>query len=386
MKKNLNFLMMFGLCLLTACSTPNNGSSSSEVIVPLLKDVYANYFPIGAALTENKISLYEDLLPNFNSITQEYEAKWSITEPLEGQFDFSSSDPMVEYAKENGKGVRGHTLVWYKSLPRYVLSDNPSKEKLISRIENHVEGVINHFKDDVYVWDVVNEALRDYPSLAQVESGDFYRTGDETNDATGGDLFAICGIDYIESAFKEAYRVRQENNYNFKLFYNDYGLNYPNKREALLKMLDQFALDGTPIEGVGLQAHYYLGSFNIDEFENTIRSIVERGLDVQITELDVSIYPYSTYPITYDEIPESLSKIQASMYGQIMGIARKYSHPENDAYGKVTGVTMWGVADDITWLDNNPVSGRKNWPLLFDEFHEPKQAFWSFIDLDKYGE
>ncbi len=57
------------------------------------------------------------------------------------------------------------------------------------------------------------------------------------------------------------------------------------------------------------------------------------------------------------------------MYGQIMGIARKYSHPENDAYGKVTGVTMWGVADDITWLDNNPVSGRKNWPLLFDEFH-----------------
>jgi endo-1,4-beta-xylanase len=43
----------------------------------------------------------------------------------------------------------------------------------------------------------------------------------------------------------------------------------------------------------------------------------------------------------------------------------------------LTSVSFWGLADDHTWLDDFPVPGRKDWPLLFDPQHRPKKAFWA---------
>ncbi|KKI90823.1 hypothetical protein WQ54_18935 [Bacillus sp. SA1-12] len=37
------------------------------------------------------------------------------------------------------------------------------------------------------------------------------------------------------------------------------------------------------------------------------------------------------------------------------------------------------AADDYTWLNNLPVKGRRNWPFLFDEKHQPKEAFWEVV-------
>jgi endo-1,4-beta-xylanase len=43
-------------------------------------------------------------------------------------------------------------------------------------------------------------------------------------------------------------------------------------------------------------------------------------------------------------------------------------------------VTFWGVTDANTWLNNFPIPGRVNYPLLWDRLGRPKPA------LDAVGE
>ena len=50
-------------------------------------------------------------------------------------------------------------------------------------------------------------------------------------------------------------------------------------------------------------------------------------------------------------------------------------------HDNLTGVTFWNVTDKHTWLDNYPVPGRKNYPLLFDTVGQPKKAFYQVIDF-----
>lgn len=231
-----------------------------------------------------------------------------------------------------------------------------------------------------YCWDVVNEALANLPTQAQVDSGEFYRTGNEALGTNCGDWYALCGNDFIKEAFRAADAARERLGLDVKLYYNDYGLNIPVKREACLKMVNELLAEGIAIDGIGMQGHYYIGDFSMPEFENSVKAFTELGLDVQVTELDISIYPYGPS----DAIMTSCRKsdaIQASMYGGIFEIYREYSEPWKEGAGRVTGITVWGLADDLTILDKEPVANRKNWPLLFDEDHNPKSAYYAVTDF-----
>jgi endo-1,4-beta-xylanase len=47
----------------------------------------------------------------------------------------------------------------------------------------------------------------------------------------------------------------------------------------------------------------------------------------------------------------------------------------------ITGVTFWNISDKHTWLDQYPVAGRKNYPLLFDQNLQPKNAYKRVVDF-----
>lgn len=367
-------------CAMSVCGC--NGGNGGDADDGLLKNIYKDYFPVGAAVKTGVLDLYEDLLPHFNSVSTEYEMKWAATQPSEGAFNFDLSDNIVDWAEQNGKMVRGHCLVWYKALPSWVLREGTTKEVALQRIRDHVYGVLEHFGERAYCWDVVNEALADLPKQYQLDSGEFYRTGAEAAGVECGDWYALCGNDFIKEAFRAADDARKELGLDIQLYYNDYGLNIPVKREACLKMLEEMLSEGIAVDGVGMQAHYYYGDFSMKEFENSVKAYTELGLDVQLTELDIAVYPYSnSVPEIYAELPETIAQIQAAMYGGIFDICRRYSAPWKEGAGTITGVTMWGVADDGTHLDS--AFGRKDWPLLFDEEHRPKLAFDAITEF--YG-
>lgn len=395
MKEKLKAFASLGLSALCALSLFGCGGTEEEG--EWLKDIYADYFPIGTVVKTGTENLYDDeysLLSHFNSITAEFEMKWAATQPAEGVFNFGLGDGLVDYAKRNKKAVRGHCLVWYKALPSWVLAEGTTKEQALRRIDEHIYGVLEHYGNAVYCWDVCNEVLTDeltaYNYQSRLASNDIYRTGSAASGTECGDWYALCGNDFVKEAFRAADRARKELGLDVKLFYNDYGLNLPYKREACLQMVRELQAEGIAIDGIGMQAHYCIprgvgvdnGDFDLAEFEKSIRAYTELGLEVQLTELDISIYPYSnSVPVVYDELPESLERIQGAMFGQILSLCRQYAQPRAEGAGRVTGVTFWGVSDESSNL--NKEFNRACYPLLFDEWHEPKLGYYEITDFYK---
>ncbi|MET8162402.1 endo-1,4-beta-xylanase, partial [Sphaerisporangium sp. NPDC005289] len=95
----------------------------------------------------------------FNMVTAENEMKIDATEPNQNQFNFSAGDRVYNWAVQNGKRVRGHTLAWHGQQPGWMQSMSGSA--LRQAMINHINGVVGHYKGKIYAWDVVNEAYAD---------------------------------------------------------------------------------------------------------------------------------------------------------------------------------------------------------------------------------
>lgn len=321
-----------------------------------LKDIYADYFTVGAALNSQDFKAYDDLLGHYNSVTAMYEMKWGHLEPAEGQKYYRQADSFIESASQAGMGVRGHTLVWYRNVPEwFFIIKEPDKEQALSIMSEYIADTIAHFKDaPIYAWDVVNEALHNSITQERLDSGNLYRNAED--DASHFDReevfdwYGVCGKDYIEQAFIAADEACRENGLeDVRLFYNDYLLNLPLKRQACVIMVKGLLDKGVRIDGIGEQAHYSLNSYLQDKdgwlnnFELMIQKFTELGVDVQLTELEITVNGGENGQLT-----EQQEKDQAEMYGEIFRICRKYSNkyePWKEGAGKVTGITFWGIAD-----------------------------------------
>jgi endo-1,4-beta-xylanase len=323
-----------------------------------LKDYFTpdDYFFIGVAIPPSFIDYPKKvnlIKRHFNSVTAENEMKWSNLQPTEGTFTFTNADKIVAFAESNGMKVRGHCLCWHNQVPSWIFRDGQitaSKELVLLRLRTHITTVMSHFKGKVYAWDVVNEAINDGSSV--------YRNSQWYN---------ICGEDYIIEAFKAARAADP----NAKLFYNDYTAIDPTKRDKIYSLLAKLK-EQNLVDGMGLQGHWNINYPANNLINDAINKYKSLGLDIQITEMDVSVYTSNSDPqSTYNDI---LAKKLADAYDRYFEAFRSFK----DA---ITGITFWGLADDYTWLDNFPVAGRKNYPLLFDVNLDPKPAYFEVIDF-----
>jgi beta-xylosidase len=341
--------------------------ASSEVKPKILKKVYSNYFPIGVAVSGNHlIGKNKDLLlKHFSSLTAENAMKPENLMRKDGTYNWSNADNIVKFAHENKLLVRGHTLVWHNQTPDWFFKNEKGmyvdSTIMYKRLEKYMTDVMTHFKKDVYCWDVVNEAISDGASETYRTDSPWYKT---------------CGTGYIEKAFRLAHKIDP----NVKLYYNDYNLVNPEKRMKVYNMLRNLIKKGVPIYGIGLQGHWSTQDLDPEEIQKTIDLFSSLGLDIQITELDMTVY--GTYHGAGAKIQSRethlfnpyLEKMQADKYKQVFEILRKNKE-------KISGVTFWGLADNYTWLDSFPVSGRKDFPLLFNQQFQPKMAFYAITDF-----
>jgi endo-1,4-beta-xylanase len=224
---------------------------------------------------------------------------------------------------------------------------------LLQRLKDHITTVVNRYKGKIYAWDVVNEAVDD----------------DSTKFLRNSLWYQICGDDFIIKAFEYAHAADP----NAVLFYNDYNTERPEKRERVYKLLKQLVDAGVPVNGVGLQAHWSVYEPSQSELIAAIKKFSSLGLKVQITELDISIYPWeknnrAKRPGEPDTYTPELEQKQADQYAMVFKVFRDYKKV-------ITGVTFWNISDRYTWLDTYPVAGRKNYPLLFDQQLQPKKAY-----------
>lgn len=318
-----------------------------------IKDKYQDYFKVGIAVNSRTIRTHAELIKkHFNSLTCENETKFSSVHYNKDKYDFDRADGIVQFARDNDMAMRGHTFTWHQQTPPWVFED-ATKEILLERLKSHIEVVGKRYENDFYCWDVVNEAVDD--------KGD--------NILRKSPWVDIIGEDFMDYSFKYAREILP----NTELFYNDYNAIVPEKRDKIYKAVKDMKDRGIPIDGVGLQCHFNIYNPTMDEIREAIELYASLGVRIHITEMEISVFG-SKDEEKVSKPTEKMMELQAKAYGESFAIFREYKDV-------IDNVTLWGPADDETWLDNFPVRGRKNWPLLFDENHEPKEAYHRIMDF-----
>lgn len=340
-----------------------------------LSDRYKDLFHLGAAINED-IILGKDLqsknivTSEFNSITPENSLKWMFLQPFPNKFNFGAADKYVELGIKNNMHIVGHALVWHNQLADF-MKTTVSRSEFKKHVENHINTVVSRYKGKIDTWDVVNEAFNENgslrPSVFKKQMGD----------------------NYIEDVFKLAETADPDAD----LIYNDYNLYKPAKRAGVLKMVKKLQENGTKINAIGVQAHWRLNSPSLMEIEQIILDISDLGVEVMFTELDVTVLPnpwelvgaevtqnfskfegdpkMDPYP---KALPKSVEKQLAKRYEDIFKLFIKHQD-------KISRVTFWGVMDKHSWLNDWPIKGRTNYPLLFDRNYQPKKAYNKLINL-----
>jgi endo-1,4-beta-xylanase len=319
----------------TPTPTPTTPSPTSTDPATTLGEAAARtgrYF--GTAIASGKLndSAYTTIAKReFSMVTAENEMKLDATEPNQNQFNFSSGDRVYNWAVQNGKKVRGHTLVWHSQLPQWMKNLSGSATTLAA-MKNHITKVMDHYKGEIYTWDVVNEALNDSDGSRRTQESPWQTQ---------------IGNSYIDEAFKAARAADP----GAKLCYNDYNIDNWTwaKTKAAYAMVKDMKSRGIPIDCVGFQSHFNSGSPYPSNYRQTLTEFAALGVDVQITELDI----------------EGSGTTQATTYANVV--------KDCLAVPRCNGITVWGVRDSDSWRSSGT-------PLLFDNSGNPKPAYTAVLN------
>ncbi|MHA6249039.1 endo-1,4-beta-xylanase [Pontibacter sp. CAU 1760] len=359
----------------TDTKQPTDEQAYSEPATTTLAAAYKGDFYIGAALNGRQVSNIDTqavtlIEKQFNSISPENLLKWEAVHPKPGVYNFEPADNYVALGQRNNMFVVGHTLVWHNQTPKWVFEvDNGkpvSKEVLLQRMEEHIRTVAGRYKGKINSWDVVNEALNDDGTLRQSE------------------WLKIIGEEFLPTAFRLAREVDPE----AELYYNDYNLWKPAKRDGAVRLVRSLQEQGIKVDGVGMQGHYGLKSPSLEDIEASILAFSKLGVKVSFTEVDIDVLPNPSnrqgadidatfefdekYNLYTTGLPDSVQQQLTARYTELFQLFRKHSD-------KIDRVTFWGVTDNDSWLNNWPIPGRTSYPMVFDRQYQPKPAFEALL-------
>lgn len=362
MKTKLILFAFIGLLVVQGCANlPKEGKVG-------LKDALNGKFLIGAAVNIRQSS-GEDTIgvkvikQHFNSIVAENCMKSMYLQPAEGKFFFDDADRFVDFGIKNNLHIVGHTLIWHSQAPKWFFvnekGDFVSREVMIERMKNHIQTVVSRYKGKVKGWDVVNEAINDDGTWRQ---SPFYK---------------IIGKEYIKLAFQFAHEADP----NAELYYNDYSMAKQERRDSVVKLVNELKKQGIRVDGIGMQGHMTMDYPTVEEYEKSILAFASTGAKVMITEMDISVIPFPQGNMSADvalkykydpvmnpypnELPDSVANALQARYASFFRLFLKHSD-------KISRVTLWGISDANTWRNNWPIPGRKDYPLLFDRNYNPK--------------
>lgn len=366
--------------LLFACNTPgdSDGTSTSESLQQAsLSGAFADNFRIGAAISGSQLRGGDDealdlIIRECNTITPENDLKWENIHPTRDSFNWGPADTYVAFGEDNDMFTVGHTLVWHSQVAGYVEKvTDPAEMREVLR--EHINAVAGRYAGRIDAWDVLNEAVNDDGTMRSWA------------------VYDVLGEDFVAEVFKMARAAAPD----AELYYNDYNLWMPAKRDGVIRMVKKAMAAGAPIDGIGMQGHYSLNEPGTDLIEESIAAYAELGVKVMFTEVDVTVLPNPWRNLTADPritsentpymnpyptgLPDSVSTALADRYGDLFSLFLKHSD-------KVDRVTFWGIYDGSTWLNNWPIEGRTNYPMLFDRDYAKKEAYHRVMKLKEREE
>lgn len=344
-------------------------TAADTAYAPTFREEFSGRFRIGTALNLDQImgleiGVLDFVARQFSALTAENEMKWERIHPGDGDYQWESSDALVEFCKANDIFLTGHALIWHQQTPDWVFEDEngepASRELLLERMEEHINTIVGHFNGAVPSWDVVNEALNDDGSMRESK------------------WQQIIGDDFVEKAFEFAHKADPQ----AQLYYNDYNLFKPEKRAGAVWLVKQLHDKGIPVHGIGMQGHYGLDHpDDLSQIEDSILAYAELG-DVMVTEMDISVLPFpeegsegadisidlelkEKYNPYTKGLPADMQQARDTRYLDIFKIFLKHQD-------KISRVTFWGLNDAHSWRNGWPMKGRTDYPLMIDRNNELK--------------
>jgi endo-1,4-beta-xylanase len=289
----------------------------------------------------------------FNMVEAEDAMKWWTLRQKQDAFDFSEGDEVVRFAQTHGMKVRGHCLVWDHNNPAWLTDGHFNSDQLSQLLHEHISTVMKHYAGQVFAWDVVNEALD--------ENGRFKDSPWYNQPGIG---LAGTNSAYVEQAFRWA----READPKALLFYNDNGgEGLGRKSDAVYAMVKDFKSRGVPIDGVGLQMHVAGLDLDSEAVEKNIARLAALGVQVHITEFDVSL-------------PVDLSTKQAG---------NEDLHNQADVFRRIvraclqtpgcTAIQTWGFTDKYSWIGSHS-HGTRGAALPFDRAYKLKPAYDAMLE------
>ena len=368
MKKQ--FVLLTLLVALSSSAFAQWGRPIDYSAGPGLKDAYKDFFTIGVAVNKTNVSdaaQMEIIKKQFNSVTAENAWKPGEIHPAEGVWNFGLADSIANFCRENGIKMRGHCLCWHSQFADWMFTDKKGKdvkkEVFYQRLREHIHTVINRYKDVVYAWDVVNEAIADDNMM-------FPRPGVTPSPYRQSRHFKLCGDEFIAKAFEFA----READPTGVLIYNDYSTVDPGKRERIYNMVKKMKDAGVPIDGIGMQGHYNIYFPDEEAVEKAINRFSEIVNTIHITELDLRTNMESGGQLMFsrgEAKPQApyIQTLQEDQYNRLFRIFRKHKDV-------IKNVTFWNLSDKDSWLGTN------NHPLPFDENFKAKRSLAVIRDFD----
>ena len=259
--------------------------AAAVVLVPVavhqdvaLKDLMPKGMVIGVAINQRQFdgadtAAVASITTQFNQISPENALKFQPTQPAADRYTFEAADRYVQFGVDRRMQVIGHTLVWHNQTGAWVFQAEDGKpadrETLLARMRDHIRTVMGRYKGKIHGWDVVNEAIEEDGSLRKSP----WQAG--------------IGNDFVAKAFEFA----READPGAELYYNDFNLEKPAKRAAVIRLVKDLQARQLRIDGIGNQAHWRLDTPTIDEIDTALVELHATGLKVMYTELDINLLP-----------------------------------------------------------------------------------------------
>ncbi|NQU22418.1 MAG: endo-1,4-beta-xylanase [Candidatus Nealsonbacteria bacterium] len=352
----------------TRAEEPTSPPASEPLVVdqrgPTIKAAYKDYFLIGTAgdmpgrYSDQEMGLVKE---HFNIVTPENCMKPGPIHPSENTWRFERPDALVEWCEDNNIAVHGHTLVWHAQTNDWFFRDG-DKAAVTQRMKDHISTLVGRYKGKIRGWDVVNEAINDGGNAQTAR----------TENLRSSSWLRAMGPEFLTLAFKFAHEADPE----AKLYYNDYGIETGPKHASSMVLLKRLINEGAPIHGVGIQGHWSTGRIPYAALDKAISDYASLGLEVSITELDVTIRGASggqfgrgfggrRFGGDAPPAPQDL-KAQADAYARLFSIFVKHKEV-------IRRVTFWGLSDRRTWRFGQH-------PLIFDSNNQRKPAYAAIVD------
>ena len=274
--------------------------------------------------------------------------KFDALRPDANTFSFDKADAQIRYCESHKKLVRGHTLLWNDWPPDWL--KKTSSYDIPNILDRHIDTVVGRYAGRIQSWDVVNEPF--HPAL------------DRPGTYRHGAWYNALGEDYIFRAFQRAARADPK----AKLVLNEAWTERSDTlgiavRKGMLNLIDKMQSRGLKLDAIGLQSHLAPGTpADDDGFVAFLLEIQKRGLDIYLSEFDITDH---TYVGTVFDRDKQVAERAYQFLTKALSVKA------------VKAVITWELADRYTWYRQPSVIDgmrltRLARPLPFDDDLKPK--------------